>query len=351
MKIPTLTEYHQQTEAEVHRLDETFPSGAFNQRVRHTLYKFALIRNSWGTTNLDAGPIELARVVELYEAYEAGITPPGRVLPTEIEVLNYFRLVDGLPATRFEVGLETVRDVHRDYFRGVPLQDRAVPGRWKEADNVVAGPFGVLRTTPTARVEADLDALLEWLNGAAWELPPLARGALFFHEFQRIHPFGDGNGRVGRLLTLLVLRSGGLPAIVYCPIDDAINEDREEYYRALHAADQGNLEYWVGYFTATVADGYRRSHILGERLQGIPNSVPEESQRLLEWAYIHRIRTFKVADVRKFLGGLSKATITRRLRELENLALISGSGRGAGRVYAVASIHETRKRASVTGEV
>jgi len=337
------TAFHLERQREAHKLDASLPGNAFSQRVRETLYKYALIRNSWGTTNIDAGPIDLERVAELYETYKVGVTRSGKILPSEVEVVNYFRLIDDLPTQPFPISLDDVRLLHQDYFRGVPLHNNSRPGHWKTADNVVAGPYGVLKTAPHQRVEAELQALLDWVNGPGQELPILVRAALFFHAFQKIHPFGDGNGRAGRLLTLLVLSIGGLPQIRYCPIDDAINDDREEYYTSLSAADHGNLEQWVGYFATKVVDGYRRVHLLGRRLQLVPPSIGDGAQSLLEWVYIHRAAKFKTADVRGFFLGASRATLSRRLKELENLGLIRGSGRGAGREYEVVSLHEIEK--------
>src|SRR5437773_1838697 len=138
------TAFQQETQAQIDELDKLLPSDAFTADVRQSLYRYALIRNSWGTTNIDAGPIELTR--------------------------------------------------------------------------------------PKERIEQDLSELLAWYNKTRGDLPLVVRVAIFFHEFQRIHPFGDGNGRVGRLAALMLLSAGGLEAVRYAPVDDAINEDRNEYY-------------------------------------------------------------------------------------------------------------------------
>lgn len=338
MRTVEVTPFLEERQRKAHELDATLPSDRFSQRVRQTLYKYALIRNSWGTTNIDAGPIELSRVEELYEAYRAGAVRPGRVLPTEVEVLNYFGLVDDLPSGASSVSKDDLRELHRDYFARVPLQNDGKPGQWKVHDNVV----GALRTTPKERVQEHLDALLTWLNGPGQDLPVLVRAAVFFHEFERIHPFDDGNGRLGRLATLIVLSIGGLPNVRYCPIDDAINEDREGYYRELELADRGQPEHWVGYFASTVVQGYTRGHVLAERLQRIPPDLEEGGQQLLEWVYVHRIASFRFRDARVFFPGASDRTIQRRLAKLEEIGLASRSGRGEGTRYAVASLHDVK---------
>lgn len=339
MELYEPTPWNLKRQGQADELNHSLPSDAFREEVRRRVYRYALIRNSWGTTNIDAGPVDLERVQELYEAHERGFAPSGEILPTEREVLNYFDLVDELPEAPTPLDLDAVLDYHQRYFRDVPLQNDAKRGAWKQFDNVVTGPYGTLRTVPKEETEEAVRDLLEWLEGEGSDLPTLVRASLFFHRFQRIHPFGDGNGRIGRFLTLYVLSAGGLGAIRYCPIDDAINEDRQEYYRTLHAADQGDLEQWVNYFTGQVVTGYRRAHILARRLQHIPPSVPEASRKLLEWCYIHRVTEFRPKETKRFYLTDSRHTRGRRLKELEDLGLIQGRGRGAGRKYEVMSLH------------
>lgn len=337
------TDHQRQTQVQIQELDELLPSDAFTPDVRRALYQYALIRNSWGTTNIDAGPIDLARVAELYEAYTRGTAPGNKVLPTEREVINYFQLIGELPKEHFRVSTEDVRLLHHDYFRDVPLQNGAKPGRWKDRDNKVFTPWGVLDTTTKENAEGELHDLLEWYNDSVDQLPLVARVGIFFHGFQRIHPFGDGNGRAGRLTALFLLSSGGLDAITLCPIDDAINEDREEYYLALRRGDEGDLEYWVNYFGAQVRSGYQRAHLLAQRLQHIPPRVPETSRRLLEWVYVHKIASFKLSDVRDFYLKESQRTVIRRLQELADLGSIQREGSGAGSKYTVRSLHDARQ--------
>lgn len=334
------TPFQLEQQADVTRLDRELPGTAFSDDVRRSLYTFALIRNSWGTTNIDAGPIALERVEDLYEAYRNGLTRTGKILPGEREVLNYFALVEDLPVENFAASTEDIRLLHHDYFRDVPLHNDAKPGQWKRVDNVVRSPWHTLKTTPKERVEAELNELLAWVNGRGQDEPVLTRAAVFFHEFQRIHPFGDGNGRAGRLAALLLLSIGGLQAVRYCPIDDAINEDREEYYRNLAAADVGKREAWVGYFGAQIRNGYQRAHLLARRLQRIPPSMDESSRRLLEWIYIHKVATFKAAQAREFYFGQSRATVHRRLAELAELGFVLPQGTGAGAKYVVRSLAE-----------
>ncbi|MGQ0536483.1 MAG: Fic family protein, partial [Methanobacteriota archaeon] len=268
------------------------------------------------------------------------------ILPTEREVINYFRLVEDLPTGDFDVSPEDLRLLHQEYFRDVPLENEARPGHWKDRDNVVATPWRTLKTSPKERAEQDLKDLLSSYNGTRGKFPLVARVAVFFHGFQRIHPFGDGNGRLGRLAALTLLSGGGLEAVRYAPMDDAINEDRNEYYLALARGDEGDLEYWTNYFGAQLHSGYQRAHLLARRLQQVPPKVPESSRRLLERLYIHRVATFRLADVRDAFLDESRRTVIRRLAELEGLGFLLREGQGAGSKYRVLSLPDAVKRST-----
>src|SRR5687767_13116496 len=184
-------EFHREHEARLRTLDKTFPGARFSDRVRQALYRFALIRNSWGTTNLDSGPISLDRVSDLYRRYEKGVAPAGRIPPSDREVLNYFALIADLPTSHFDLSADDVQDLHRDYFRGVPLDNEARPGQWKARDVVIRGPYGTVRTTPWQEIPGEVARLLAWLNHEGQDLPTHVRAAVFFHRFQAIHPFQD----------------------------------------------------------------------------------------------------------------------------------------------------------------
>lgn len=80
-----------------------------------------------------------------------------------------------------------------------------------------------------------VEDLLHWLAKNAWH--PLIVSCVFHYEFEFIHPFADGNGRMGRLWQALLL-SRWRPVLAYLPVETVICEQQEAYYSALAAADQ-----------------------------------------------------------------------------------------------------------------
>ena len=157
---------------------------------------------------------------------------------------------------RLPLSLRLVRELHEKLMRGV-RGDTATPGEFRRSQNWIGPPGSTLASASFVPPPPDL--LMECLG--AWEtflhdaaLPPLVHAALAHSQFEAIHPFLDGNGRVGRLLiTLLLVSKGVLPSpLLY--ISAWFESTRPEYYARLAAVtERGEWEEWLGYFFAGVA--------------------------------------------------------------------------------------------------
>ena len=174
------------------------------------------------------------------------------------EVANYVVALEyGVDRLRtLPLSLRLVRELHQRLMRGV-RGDVATPGEFRRSQNWI-GPAGCTPSDATF-VPPPPDHLMECLG--AWEkflhddtLPPLVHAALAHSQFEAIHPFLDGNGRVGRLIiTLLLIAKGVLPSpLLY--LSAFFEGTREEYYaRLLGVTERGEWEEWLGYFLAGVA--------------------------------------------------------------------------------------------------
>lgn len=304
----------------------------FAPSILNLLYEYALTRNAWGTTNIDAAPIDQDRVSDLRDAYLRGAEHHARIQPTEREVVHYFELLADLPRSRFALSLDDIRLIHAEYFRDVPLDNRGDPGRWKRRRNVITGPGNhVTPTTSPEDVPKHLENLVTWWN--ALHDPGPEHVGLFFHTFQRIHPFDDGNGRTGRVLCLQLLASIGHEHIRYCPIDDTLNRERGEYLIALSEADVGRTARWLSLFLSAIDDGYRRALLLARRLQQVPSDVAPEAFDALAWAYIHGRRAFAPADVAHLWSDVTDRTRRRHMARLVDLGILQAEGDTRGRTY------------------
>jgi Fic family protein len=174
------------------------------------------------------------------------------------EVANYVvALEHGVERLRsLPLSLRLVRELHEKLMRGV-RGDSATPGEFRRSQNWI-GPAGCTLADATY-VPPPADALMACLG--AWEtflhedsLPPLVQIALAHSQFEAIHPFLDGNGRVGRLLITLLLIEKGVLESPLLFLSAYFEAAREEYYaRLLGVTERGEWEEWLAYFLSGVA--------------------------------------------------------------------------------------------------
>ena len=149
------------------------------------------------------------------------------------------------------VSLRLVRELHEHLMRGV-RGDVATPGEFRTSQNWIGAPGCTLNDAtyvppPPSELLPCLGAWERFLHDEA--LPPLVHAAIAHAQFEAIHPFLDGNGRVGRLLiTLLLVTRGALPApLLY--LSAWFEGTRDEYYaRLLGVTQRGEWEEWLTYF-------------------------------------------------------------------------------------------------------
>jgi Fic family protein len=155
------------------------------------------------------------------------------------------------------LSLRLMKELHAKLMTGV-RGDRARPGDFRDIQNWIGRPgSGVADATyvppPPGHLMACLDAWEKFLHDQA--LPPLVQVALAHYQFEAIHPFRDGNGRVGRLLiTLFLIERGVLPTpLLY--LSAFFEASRPDYYDRLQGVhERGEWEAWLSYFLAGVAN-------------------------------------------------------------------------------------------------
>ena len=188
---------------------------------------------------------------ELLAATAGGIT--GRASSDLEEVANYVTALEhGLELlSSLPLSLRLIREVHERLMRGV-RGDTALPGEFRRSQNWIGPPGCSLGEAtyvppPPAELMACLDPFERFLHDDT--LPPLVHAGLAHAQFEAIHPFLDGNGRVGRLLvTLLLVERAVLPSpLLY--LSAYFEATRELYYTHLLAVTrEGAWERWLSYF-------------------------------------------------------------------------------------------------------
>jgi Fic family protein len=211
------------------------------------------------------GTISTLEDVFQYEAL--GLQAGTRAIAAR-EVHNYVRALEyGLAKQKeLPVSLRLIRELHGLLLEGVRGQEYA-PGEFRRVQNYIATKKATIATAryvppPVQEMHQALDLLEKFIHGKD-DLPPLVKAGLIHCQFEAIHPFMDGNGRVGRLLVLLLLISWRLIPQPTLYLSAYLEAHRQEYYdRLLAVSQEGDWHGWLLFFLEGVSvqsvDGFRR---------------------------------------------------------------------------------------------
>ncbi len=202
-----------------------------------------------------------ATLVDLF-AFEAG----DRAEPN-VEVREVCNYLDALAYAREQLGqakglplsMRLLNEAHRRLMQGVRGANKQ-SGEIRKSQNWIGGsrPGNAIYVPPPPEKLQELLTALEKYVHADDGLPKLARAGLLHAQFETIHPYLDGNGRIGRLLIALLLEHWGLLRAPLLYISLFFKRHREEYYRRLNAVrTTGDWEGWIDFFldgVATIAD-------------------------------------------------------------------------------------------------
>ena len=215
--------------------------------MRPFLRKEAVLSSRIEGTQATLGELLAAEAGAAVERSPADLREVGNY----VTALEYgLERLDTLP-----LSLRLVREMHERLMRGV-RGDVATPGEFRRSQNWIGPPGCTLNDAtyvppPPSELMACLDAWERFLHDDA--LPPLVHAALAHSQFEAVHPFLDGNGRVGRLLiTLLLVKQSIIPSPLFY-LSAYFEATREEYYaRLLGVTERGEWEEWLTYFLTGV---------------------------------------------------------------------------------------------------
>lgn len=239
----------------------------------------------------------------------------GDQIPTtksEKEVKNYFEIITKLPEyvrEKTPISVAFTEKLHKTLMKGIEMDSlgkvRNGPvfvGHRTELEIVVKHnpPFHTEKEIKNA-----LSDLYAWLAEEK-ELHPLIKAAIFHHQFAYIHPFFDGNGRLGRILTTYFLLSEHYEVSKYFVIDDYYDIDRHLYSDVLHSADTGDKTSWIEYFLEGIAtslqgaigriDELKHHHL--ERIEGEKRVLVTPREEEVLQIVINK-KAIKTSDIEK----------------------------------------------------
>lgn len=269
----------------------------------------------------------------------------GRDRPRDVdEVVNYVRAMKhGLGRlAELPVSVRLIREIHTELLQGV-RGSHLTPGELRRSQNWI-GPGGCTLSEatfvppPPSEVPAALGALEAFLHRED-EVPLLVKIGLAHAQFETIHPFLDGNGRVGRLLITFLLCERGVLHKPVLYLSHYFKRHRQRYYEALQAVrDDGDFEGWLAFFLRGVAEVSVEAADTARRIlelrEAHRRAITEHmgraagnGHRVLEWLYEQPIVSVK--EVQELLGTTFAGAnqIVHRLEELGVLREFTGQAR------------------------
>ena len=264
----------------------------------------------------------------------------GRARPrdrSEEEVAGYRAALDWIFSRKKHVAVtpEVIRRLHA-LAQGGSSGDA---GEWKKRNNeiieVLPGGERSVRFVPVSanKTPAAMEMLWRRYDDAIHEkrVPSLLIVAAFVLDFLCIHPFRDGNGRVSRLATSLLLESHGFRVARYISLERLIEESKEEYYRALKLCSQGwhegrnEIIPWWNYFLGMVRNAYKEFEHQVESAAARPAKGDLVRQTVLA-----QDEEFTLADMAAQLPAASPQLIKKVLAEMKKTGRLRLAGRGRG---------------------
>ncbi len=256
--------------------------------------------------------------------------------------------------------LETLQNVF-DSYQTLPLRegmltslhnellkysekDKVHKGKYKTGENTVGvlGPDGqvakiMFDPTPAWQTPAEMTELVEWTQAALEEnrFHPLLVIANFIVEFLKIHPFQDGNGRLSRVLTNLLLLRAGYLFVQYVSHEQIVERRKDEYYLALRKSqetfktDHDTIEPWLNFFFVVLKEQATKALSYLEE-EHIEDTLSPKQYEV--WKFISKVGDASPAEIVQGTD-IVMATVRQSLLRLVELGKLKRTGRGPGTRY------------------
>lgn len=232
-----------------------------------------------------------------------------------------------------------ILQLHRDLYQ---YSHKSIGGKFKNTQNYISATDAEGREfvlfTPLAPHETPpaIDAICESYNRMidTQELDALLLIPVFIHDFLCIHPFNDGNGRMSRLLTTLLLYQNGFSVGKYISLEAKIAKNKDLYYDALAQSQNGwyegteNVLPFIKYLLGTILAAYKD---LDERVALVETKLP--ALEMVRRASENKIGRFNKQDIRELCPTLSDSSIESALRKLVSDGELKKEGKGKNTCY------------------
>jgi len=312
------------------------------------LKRQAILRMAHTSTSIEGNKLAQFEVGKVYEGQT--VRAPQRDIQEVENYLNALKLLDELSKSKDHLTSEEVLKMHQTVINGMVEVEKA--GKFRPADVYVLDDLGDgkeklrFKAPPASQVLVLINSLLEWVKIAReTNTQPVIIAGIFHLEFVSIHPFTDGNGRVARLLTQLLLYRMNWDFRKIIVLEDYYNRDRLSYYNAEHNGEGNEYQegrdftHWLEYFSTGFLVEARKAL---EQIQSIGyGQVSKKSEQI----YLDKDE-IKIMDFLTTVGKItsedvvdildvSKRTAQLRLKKLLDHGLIKRHGSTTATQYTL----------------
>ena len=258
------------------------------------------------------------------------------------EVVGYFETLDLISESHedIEINVNSLKNLHNVLLK-FSKKDEWHKGDYKQHSNAVEArmPDGtsqiIFKTTDAGFATEDaMRSLIDWYDSDK-KTHPLVKSALFAYEFVSIHPFQDGNGRLSRLISTLLLLKHGYKWIQYVSFEHEIESRKTEYYRVLRSCQaqrpNENVSDWINFFFSALKNIQEQLMIKLE-FKGIDSKLTPKEKSIL--TFIGNHSGSSSGEISKKIG-IPSPTVKRILSDLLDKNLIEKHGIGRGTNYTI----------------
>jgi Fic family protein len=306
------------------------------------LRKLATIQSIGSSTRIEGATLTNEEIATLLENLQINKLETR----DEQEAIGYYEVLEIILEQHEEITLNepTIFSLHNLLLK-FSDKDTHHRGQYKTLSNKVVATYPggeqrvIFNTTDPFLVKKEMESLLLWYHGEIKNgsmHPLLCIGGLVY-EFLSIHPFQDGNGRLSRLLTSLLLLQNGYDFIQYISFENQIESTRKKYYQVLMNAqqhrntDQEIIDDWILYFLGSIEALISKLENKYERYKSIGPYLNERQREIID--FIGKNEPVKVSDISTALAGYSIHSIKKDLQYLYQENVIDRLGKGRGTTY------------------
>lgn len=311
-------------------------------RYLKELRKIATIESIGSSTRIEGAKLTDEEVEKLLKSVKISKLQSR----DEQEVVGYYEALEIILENYTDIEISE-RYIHQ--LHGILLKhshkDQTHKGRYKNLSNQVVAnnPDGtqrtIFRTTEPHLTPSEMQDLIEWVNLRLKkkDMHPLMMVATFVYEFLSIHPYQDGNGRLSRLLTSMLLMRQDYKFTQYVSFENVIEKRKDEYYKALMEGQKNRykenerIDLWILFFLESLIMLTKRLEAKYETYNKLKFILNDRQQQIIEFIKEHK--TIKVSDVEQAMPNQSRNTLKKDLAFLVKEGMIFKTGERKGTQY------------------